>query len=80
MRLISLVGMKDFESILQDRSFRAFGVQINTIEQLCTACTQAGENTDIAISIVQGFLIDVPGLSSGTLSNITSCLDRVFFV
>ena len=37
MRLISLVGMKDFESILQDRSFRAFGVQINTIEQLCTA-------------------------------------------
>ena len=26
----------DFESILQDRSMESFGVQINTIEQLCT--------------------------------------------
>ena len=70
----------DFDSILQDRSMISLGAQINTIEQLCTFLENiAGVGTvEDAISIVQGLLGDVPGANLGTVSNITSCLDRVF--
>ena len=71
----------DFESILQDGSINDFGAQINTIEQLCTFLENLGQGqgtVQFAISIVQGYLESVPGASVGTVSNITSCLDRVF--
>jgi len=69
----------DFESILQFRSLESFGVQINTIEQLCMFLENIVSNGDspvTAISIVQGFFTDVPGISAGTVSNIASCLVR----
>jgi hypothetical protein len=69
----------DFEGILQDRSMRSFGVQINTIEQLCTFLENIvsnGDDPQTAINIVQGFLVDVPGVSLGTITNLASCLVR----
>src|SRR5215467_2636988 len=69
----------DFESILQFRSMASFGVQINTIEQLCTFLENIGSNGGdpaTAIDTIQGFLPDVPGISPGTASNVASCLVR----
>ena len=69
----------DFESILQLRSMESFGVQINTIEQLCMFLENIvsnGDDPDVAISIVQSFFTDVPGISTGTASNIATCLLR----
>jgi hypothetical protein len=69
----------DFESILQFRSMESFGVQINTIEQLCMFLENIvsnGDDPDIAISIVQSFFTDVPGISTGAASNIATCLLR----
>jgi hypothetical protein len=69
----------DFESILQFRSMESFGVQINTIEQFCTHLENIvsnGDNPEIAVSIVQGFLQDIPGVSADTSQNIANCINR----
>jgi hypothetical protein len=69
----------DFESILQFRSIETFGVQINTIEQLCTFLENIVSNGDspaTAISIVQGFFVDVPGVSADISQNIANCIAR----
>lgn len=69
----------DFESILQFRSMSLFGVQINTIEQLCTFLENIvsnGNDPATAISIVQGFFVNVPGVSPEAAQNIANCLTR----
>jgi hypothetical protein len=69
----------DFEDIVQHRSSIAFGTNITTIEQLCTflrnIVLQGGDPIE-AIELIQSMLMDVEGVSSGTVSNITSCMQR----
>lgn len=64
----------DFEGELQHSSLETFGVQINTIEELCTFL-ETTEGSDSVINVVQSFLMDVTGVSSVTVSNIVRCLD-----
>ena len=68
-----------FEGIVQYRSSIVFGTNITTIEQLCTflrnIVLQGGDPID-AIEQTQSMLMDVEGVSSGTVSNITSCMQR----
>ncbi|HEY7081741.1 MAG TPA: hypothetical protein VH500_18770 [Nitrososphaeraceae archaeon] len=73
----------DFEGILKSNSMGDFGVQINTIEQLCTFLESIvpngfpdGGDPVPSITIVQQYLNDVPGLTSSTISNIGTCLLR----
>jgi hypothetical protein len=66
----------DFESNLQNKSMVFFGVQINTIEQLCTLLEQVAANGNSArtaseITTVQRLLVDVPLVTS---ENIGKCL------
>ena len=68
-----------FEGIVQHRSSILFGTNITTIEQLWTflrnIVSQGGDPVD-AIEDTQSMLMDVEGVSSGTVSNITSCMQR----
>jgi hypothetical protein len=72
----------DFEGIVQHRSSILFGTNITTIEQLCTflrnIVSQGGDPVD-AIEDTQSMLMDVEGVSSGTVSNITSCMQRAIY-
>ena len=69
----------EFEGIVQHRSSIVFGTNITTIEQLCTflrnIVLQEGDPIE-AIEQIQSMLMDVEGVSSGTVSNITSCVLR----
>ena len=68
-----------FEDIVQRRSSIVFGTNITTIEQLCTFLRNIvlQERDPIeAIERIQSMLMDVEGVSSGTVSNITSCIQR----
>ena len=69
----------EFEGIVQHRSSIVFGTNITTIEQLCTflrnIVLQEGDPIE-AIERIQSMLMDVEGVSSGTVSNITSCMQR----
>jgi hypothetical protein len=68
-----------FEGIVQHRSSIVFGTNITTIEQLCTFLRNIvlqGRDPVEAIEDIQGMLMDVEGVSSGTVSNITSCMQR----
>jgi hypothetical protein len=76
---LNVTQKSDFESILQFRSMETFGIQINTIEQLCTFLENIVSNGDspaTAISIVQGFFVDVPGVSADISQNIANCIAR----
>jgi len=68
-----------FEDIVQRRSSIVFGTNITTIEQLCTflrnIVLQERDPME-AIERIQSMLMDVEGVSSGTVSNITSCIQR----
>jgi hypothetical protein len=68
-----------FEGIVQHRSSILFGTNITTIEQLCTflrnIVSQGGDPVE-DIEDTQSMLMDVEGVSSGTVSNITSCMQR----
>ena len=68
-----------FEGIVQYRSSIVFGTNITTAEQLCTflrnIVLRGGDSIE-AIEDIQGMLMDVEGVSSGTVSNITSCMQR----
>jgi hypothetical protein len=67
----------EFEGIVQHRSSIAFGTNITTIEQLCTFLRNfQGRDPIEAIERIQSMLMDVEGVSSGTVSNITSCVLR----
>ena len=69
----------EFEDIVQHRSSIVFGTNITTIEQLCTFLRNIvlQERDPIeAIERIQSMLMDVEGVSSGTVSNITSCMQR----
>jgi hypothetical protein len=69
----------EFEGIVQHRSSIVFGTNITTIEQLCTFLRNIvlQERDPIeAIERIQSMLMDVEGVSSGTVSNITSCVLR----
>ena len=69
----------EFEGIVQHRSSIVFGTNITTIEQLCTFLRNIvlqGRDPIEAIEQIQGMLMDVEGVSSGTVSNITSCMQR----
>jgi len=69
----------EFEGIVQHRSSIAFGTNITTIEQLCTFLrniVHQGRDPLEAIERIQSMLMDVEGVSSGTVSNITSCMQR----
>jgi len=72
-----------FEGLLQSNSMGDFGIQINTIEQLCTFLENIvpngspnGGDPIPTITTVQSLLNDVPGLSSRTINNIGFCLLR----
>ena len=68
-----------FEDIVQRRSSIVFGTNITTIEQLCTFLRNIvlqGRDPIEAIERIQSMLMDVEGVSSGTVSNITSCMQR----
>jgi hypothetical protein len=69
----------EFEGIVQHRSSIVFGTNITTIEQLCTFLRNIvlqGRDPIEAIEQIQSMLMDVEGVSSGTVSNITSCMQR----
>ena len=69
----------EFEGIVQHRSSIVFGTNITTIEQLCTFLRNIvlqGRDPIEAIERIQSMLMDVEGVSSGTVSNITSCMQR----
>src|SRR5919112_5381367 len=69
----------EFEGIVQHRSSIVFGTNITTIEQLCTFLRNIvlqGRDPIEAIERIQGMLMDVEGVSSGAVSNITSCMQR----
>src|SRR5919112_1459873 len=69
----------EFEDIVQHRSSIVFGTNITTIEQLCTFLRNIvlqGRDPIEAIERIQGMLMDVEGVSSGAVSNITSCMQR----
>jgi hypothetical protein len=69
----------EFEGIVQHRSSIVFGTNITTIEQLCTFLRNIvlqGRDPIEAIEQIQSMLMDVEGVSSGNVSNITSCMQR----
>ena len=69
----------EFEGIVQHRSSIVFGTNITTIEQLCTFLRNIvlqGRDPIEAIERIQSMLMDVEGVSSVTVSNITSCMQR----
>ena len=68
-----------FEGIVQHRSSIVFGTNITTIEQLCTFLRNIvlqGRDPIEAIERIQSMLMDVEGVSSSTVTNITSCMQR----
>ena len=76
---LPLAQKSEFEGILQDRSSIVFGTNITTIEQLCTFLRNMvlqGEDPIEAINNIQELLMEIEGVSSGTASNITSCVQR----
>jgi hypothetical protein len=71
--------IREFEGILQHRSTTVFGRNITTVEQLCTLLENiVGQGRDPieAITAVNELLGNVQGVSSATISNITTCLLR----
>jgi hypothetical protein len=66
----------EYEAILENRSVRAFGTSVTTIEELCTLLRNIALQGDPieAIELATGMLEDVQGLRSGTISDITTCL------
>jgi hypothetical protein len=69
----------EFEGIVQHRSSIVFGTNITTIEQLCTFLRNIvlqGRDPIESIEQIQSMLMDVEGVSSGNVSNITSCMQR----
>jgi hypothetical protein len=69
----------EFEGILQHRSITVFGRNITTIEQLCTLLENIhgqGRDPIEAIEAAADLLGNVQGVSSTTVSNITTCLLR----
>jgi hypothetical protein len=69
----------EFEGILQHRSITVFGRDITTIEQLCTLLENIhgqGRDPIEAIEAAADLLGNVQGVSSTTVSNITTCLLR----
>jgi len=69
----------EFEGTLQHRSITVFGRNITTIEQLCTLLENVhgqGRDPIEAIEAAADLLGNVQGVSSTTISNITTCLLR----
>jgi hypothetical protein len=68
----------EYEAILENRSVRAFGTSVTTIEELCTLLRNIALQGDPieAIELATGMLEDIQGLGSGTISDITTCLIR----
>jgi hypothetical protein len=70
----------EYESILQDRSVTVFGRELTTIEELCTLLRNIvlqGRDPIEAIEAATNLFEDVQGVSSGTVSDIRTCLLRV---
>ncbi|HEY7082708.1 MAG TPA: hypothetical protein VH500_23705 [Nitrososphaeraceae archaeon] len=71
----------EFETTLRHNSMAIFGKNITTIEQLCTFLENIflqGESPIVAIETATELLKNVQGVSSTTVSNIETCLDRTF--
>jgi hypothetical protein len=71
--------IREFEGILQHRSTTVFGRNITTIEEVCTLLENiVGQGGDPIedITAVNELLGSVQGLSSATISNITTCFLR----
>jgi hypothetical protein len=69
----------EYESILQDRSVTIFGRELTTIEELCTLLRNIvlqGRDPIEAIEAATNLFEDVQGVSSGTVSDIMTCLLR----
>jgi hypothetical protein len=69
----------EFEGILQHCSITVFGRNITTIGQLCTLLENIhgqGRDPIEAIEAAADLLGNVQGVSSTTISNITTCLLR----
>ncbi len=71
--------LSEYESILQDRSITLFGREITTVEELCTMLRNIvlqGRDPIETIEVATNLFEDVQGVSSGTVSNIITCLLR----
>jgi hypothetical protein len=69
----------EYEGILQHRSIAVFGRNITTVEQLCTLLGNIvgqGRDPTEAIEAAAELFEDIQGVSSATVSNITTCLLR----
>jgi len=76
---LTTAQIREFEGILQHRSFVVFGRNLTTVEQLCTLLENiVGQGRDPIedITRVNELLGSVQGLSSTTIDNITNCLTR----
>jgi hypothetical protein len=71
--------LSEYERILQDRSVTLFGRELTTIENLCTLLRNIvlQERDPLpAIEAATSLFEDIEGVSSGTVSNIMTCLIR----
>jgi hypothetical protein len=73
------VQLSEYERLLQDRSVTLFGRELTTIEDLCTLLRNIvlQERDPLpAIEAATSLFEDIEGVSSGTVSDITTCLLR----
>jgi hypothetical protein len=73
------VQLSEYERLLQDRSVTLFGRELTTIEELCTLLRNIvlQERDPLpAIEAATSLFEDIEGVSSDTVSDITTCLLR----
>jgi hypothetical protein len=71
--------LSEYERLLEDRSVTLFGTELTTIEDLCTLLrniVQQERDPLPAIEAATSLFEDIKGVSSDTVSDITTCLLR----